>query len=258
MKKRIGFVTNSSSSSFIIGKKDDQTKTIESVYQIIRSFYKEYYKLIDEMARYVKKNTRLGVDYIMTDSGYWHFKFKNGHSWDDDNEKTCEFLKEKFGVDIWCCDVRDKWTEWVNCKTYKEYESYWLRLIGENKNTQAPFTITDFIENKRVKWLHHGGEYIDEPYSIDSTSDVLGWYYSYAEEAFRNTESCDTCNHYTWCDQEKCSKQKLFMVEEKIPEDKACLYLLGRVCIHSESGYIPEYVVEKLKSVSEYACNHMG
>ena len=40
--------------------------------------------------------------------------------------------------------------------------------------------------------------------------------------------------------------------------DKACLFLLGRICIHSECGYIPEYVVEKLSEVSEYACNHMG
>ena len=45
---------------------------------------------------------------------------------------------------------------------------------------------------------------------------------------------------------------------KEFPKEKACLYLLGRVCIHSESGYILNNVVNKLRDISEYSCNHMG
>ena len=56
LKIRNGFVTNSSSSSFIIGKANDNTVTIDSVYQEIKEFYKQYYKSCSEMYDYVEKN----------------------------------------------------------------------------------------------------------------------------------------------------------------------------------------------------------
>lgn len=62
----------------------------------------------------------------------------------------------------------------------------------------------------------------------------------------------------SWCNREECEQQKIFLKGKDVPEDKACLYLLGRICIHSECGYIPDYVVEKLSGISEYSCNHMG
>ena len=37
-----------------------------------------------------------------------------------------------------------------------------------------------------------------------------------------------------------------------------CFDLLGQVCIYSESGNIPEYIVDKLRKISEFSCNHMG
>lgn len=55
LKIRNGFVTNSSSSSFIIGKANDNTVTIDSVYQEIKEFYKQYYKSCSEMYSYVEE-----------------------------------------------------------------------------------------------------------------------------------------------------------------------------------------------------------
>lgn len=51
---------------------------------------------------------------------------------------------------------------------------------------------------------------------------------------------------------------KLEVSLEGIPESKAYLHLLGRICIYSECGYISDYVVKKLSEVAEYSCNHMG
>lgn len=55
LKIRNGFVTNSSSSSFIIGKANDNTVTIDSVYQEIKELYKQYYKSCSEMYSYVEE-----------------------------------------------------------------------------------------------------------------------------------------------------------------------------------------------------------
>ena len=72
MKIRSDFVTNSSSSSFIIGKKDDTTATIESVYQIIRGLYKEFLDIRDSVLEYVASHPDSGIQYV-EENGCGHF-----------------------------------------------------------------------------------------------------------------------------------------------------------------------------------------
>jgi hypothetical protein len=147
--------------------------------------------------------------------------------------------------------------EWLRFETYAEYEKYWLNKMEETDDwrVRAPFTIIDFLEAKEVTWLHFKGT---EFYPIDTTNDVFTWYYPYFDETTYNINDCENCNEYGYCEEDKCKKSKEIINSKTIPLDKACLYLLGRVCICSECGYIIDYVVNQLNELSEYSCNHMG
>lgn len=270
MKIRKDFVTNSSSSSFIIGKKEDESVTIESVYQTVRGLYKELLAKRDELIEYIKANPKLKLEYHeYPDENYATFGFKNGGVKDDYDGSINRTIKKQFGIDTW--DSFDADYGWLDCETYQEYESYWIQKMKESKSYKiyAPFTIGDFLEEKKINWLHwnqyvkdeYDSEDVDDIHCINSKSNVLGWYFPYAEEAFDTELSCETCRNNNWCEVKekiKCQSCSAEIREKAIPEDKACLYLLGRVCIYSESGYINNYVVERLSEISEYSCNHMG
>ena len=256
MKIRSDFVTNSSSSSFVIGKKDDTSATIESVFQTIKGFYKDFLAQRDVAKEYVTTHPKMNVKYVEEDGDV---KFEDTVNDWKKRMKVWDKFEEKFGFPIheWSAISYD----WLNCESYSDYERYWLNKMSESTHwsVHAPFTIADFLEEKEIKWLHFrfDSEYDTHTHIVNSKSGVLGWYFPYIEEAFQS-DSCDECGRAEWCDKEACMAQRESIAAHNIPEDKACLYMMGRVCIHSECGYIPDYVVEKLKNISEYSCNHMG
>lgn len=252
LKIRNGFVTNSSSSSFIIGKANDNTVTIDSVYQEIKEFYKQYYKSCSEMYSYVEEYYPDVFEVVTEKRGkYLHSK----KSWDCTKIADTQ-LRLMFGLDHY--EELPGVIDWINCETYKDYVNFWISKM--EIGVHAPFYIRDFSCNDPYVPLDFSTQMIecsgDNGNGIES--DILNWYFPNFEGV---VYGCNRCPAQYYCEKdrsEECDSMAELFKGKDIPEDKVCLYVLGKICVCSECGYLPDYVVERLEGISEYSCNHMG
>lgn len=257
MKIRSGFVTNSSSSSFIIGKANDNTVTIDSVYQEVRKLYKQYYKSCSEMYDYIEKYYPAVFEVTGTLRGKT-IHLNSGYDWScaDNINKQLEAMFETTWYDNLPSPEEISWTD---CETYAEYEQFWIQRMQQSGMRRcAPFYIRDFSSNDPYIPLDFCTG-ITECAGEDGNgieSDILAWYFPWLEDRLKY--NCDECPSEDWCSKEECDQGALVLEGKTFVEDQACLYILGKICICSECGYIPDFVVKKLSEMSEYSCNHMG
>ena len=259
MKLRSDFVTNSSSSSFIIGRANDNT-TVDSVFHIIQEFYKEYFAARDML---MKDMDKYGLVY---DEEKGCFNFKDGNSWSDKNSQINKVIEKIYGIDTWC--YWGKHEDWFEFKTYQEYIEYWMQKMGnaykENNHsyTHAPFSIIDFTSKEKYIALHEGYKYAEEC-SIEgprlaSDSSEFGWYLAcgdrFAAGEEHDPEYCDYCSF----DKEECKKIREQFKTGELTNENALVMVLGKISVRSECGYIPDFVVDKLRKIANYSCNHMG
>ena len=68
---------------------------------------------------------------------------------------------------------------------------------------------------------------------IDDTSDVLDWYYEEATCEVHCKDDRKACVDRWNCKKIHMSLEE-YMKQNHIPKEKACLYILGRICIYSD------------------------
>lgn len=212
MKIRTDYVTNSSSSSFIINRRSDY-QDAESIYQYIRKLYIEWLNTIERV------NKDYGKDVVKMSF--------------NEQYKIQDSFREKYGFSIYDVQAPYGGTDWLKCQTYEEYKEYWAEK--EDCIYNYPFSIISRDE------MRH-----DE-------RDVVGWYVPcYNINNTGEDFDCDDCDHCeVGCDSRR-------ICEELQSGNFDSVDYFGNVCVCSESGFIPDTIVEKLSEECNLWCNHMG
>lgn len=219
MKIRCGFVTNSSSSSFLIRMVNGKPSNIDELFNDIKQLYKD---MFDKTKQVVVEAVAWGIAKEGTTSKEL-YEIMNKHYWESDSNKYSAFdaeIDRKYGVSWFSLlGYSEDDFPWLNCNTYNEYVKSF-----DNKG-DMPFIIID--HKARAK-----GELENS-----SVSEAVYWYkYDEIKEKLSNVKTRHEEMEIIW----------KYMLE------------LGDFGVYSTCGKIPELVVMDLYDISEYGCNHMG
>ena len=234
MKIRSDFVTNSSSSSFIINKieKSEQTELYDEAFNIVKNYFIEYIKKFEEMRKHLEK---FGFKFV--DGEFYDEKGRSG--WEDRYDiLNCE-LKDKYGLDMY--EGYFFSTDWTECNDYEEYSNFF------DDEDDMPFELLDF--RFKTNGVFNSADGI-ACYYIQCFDDII------SEEKF-DVNKCEKCFMKMFCPIQKddINKLKSFSKEEITLSNIGSL--LGKIVISSENNRIPDYVVNKLMNDCKYYCLHM-
>lgn len=256
MKFRKDFVTNSSSSSFIIGKYGDGIDK-NTVYELVRHIYKEF---LDIKKRLMPVAKDYGICWDVERECFTYIKF--GKITDELRAERKEInarLKKDFGVEL--CDLYFYHNfEWLKCETYDDFVEFFGGKDAKDAYgfSMRPFDIIDFEKETEMP----DGKLFKDSFDYQ---EIIDWYLPCvlfpSEEQNYDLEGnyigeCGECpfNH----NKEACEKFKSNEKEGKYTKETLVCKVLGKIGVISYCGYIPEYVVEKLGAKSNVYCNHMG
>lgn len=232
MKYRTDFVTNSSSSSFIIDTKENYN-SIEEIFQMLKMLCQEYLEKRQELIEYCKHDSR----FVVTEDGEkTRIEFAKKKPPIEEWRQVRDFIESQFGMHWF--DIAYYKLDWLKCETYEEFLKY----------TENDYYYINIIDLLNPQFKQEG--------DVDSVDELIEWYMPCFSH--NHQKDCNSCSNKEYCTVAECDKEFVENIKKTNDKTDVLKLFFGRYCICSESGYIPDYVVQKLGEASTFWCNHMG
>lgn len=227
MKFRTGFVTNSSSSSFIIQKRGNET-SIEEIFMMMKELYADYRQTVKDLIAYCSQHPKYEI--VKDAQTQKPLYVKLADTIGCDYLEECDALEDKFGIGFHHYFENADWID--TCNTYEEYIKFF--------NGNPPFEIVNLANEK----------------SLDG---IIGWYMPcYCEEDMSDFVDCNKCHCADFCEVKENCPSLAETIKSAKKTTEIIFKVFGQYCITSECGLMPPTVVDKLYKMCMFACNHMG
>ena len=246
MKTRHGFVTNSSSSSYILSS-DSGFETVEEVYQYIRSIYMNIPNDVNEAFK------RLFKLKLIEPGGEYFRKIQNSG-----NKKKIEAILNEYGLDSYTISELTTYEipQWCKCETYEDYIRFINGSIG-SYSVPRTFVIVD------LRKMPVDG--IDDPTHLN---DLADWYeYEALDKLDGSTvvcESCEKCEFNNECSKKNPSACRIDnqswyeQSEYKIHNVLKITSIMGSIAVYDPDECMEGFISNRLRKLSSRYCDHMG
>lgn len=255
MKIRNGFVTNSSSSSFIIGRAGDEKLTLDDVFDIIKGIYQEWLQKSKDVVAYYKSRVELNPNYPVRFTEYAvEIAPKVSREVRDEVNREIEDMFDMSFYELY--EGQD--VSFLECQNYEEFRKWACDRIDSINTKNGKYSAVkfgiDYLSNPHPVVYYDGNTDSEKDNHDWEYKEVMEWYcpqYEYIDE--NNGEcNCATCSERKYCGGEVAMKE--IMAHKDLPASQR----LGQICIYSQCGNLPEYVVRRLADYAHLYCNHMG
>lgn len=257
MKVRLSFVTNSSSSSFIIGA-PNSSYTVDDIYDVIKEEvlkeeekYKNFIKIMDEngikyrlLQSFCPYTKEVAINEEASRKKFQELEFFTG---DEQYKNTFSsfsfYIKEEIVFD-----------------TYEKYSEYWDKKTKEIKYSCAPFAIYDLSKKQPVfslGLLEYSstkctcGKIISNNL-YNSFSREMMYFFEFPNYIYTYMGNCKICENWEYCDSDAkamCKETKERIIKEKIPSEKCALFFLGKILVRSFHG-LKDQTYRRLQDMS--------